>query len=67
MENASNPAEWMAVGLETTVQLHQGLSLGENPLAPAHCALSAAQPKQRSVYFECLSTSFIQLHIHFNR
>lgn len=26
---------------------------------------SGAQPKQRSVYFECLSTSFIQAQIHF--
>lgn len=28
---------------------------------------SGAQPKQRSVYFECLSTSFIQAQIHFRR
>lgn len=28
---------------------------------------SRAQPKQRSVYFECLSTSFIQAQIHFSR
>lgn len=38
-ENASDPAEWMAVGLETPVQLCPGLSLGGNPLAAADYAL----------------------------
>lgn len=28
---------------------------------------SGAQPKHRSVYFECLSTSFIRAQIHFRR
>lgn len=37
--NVSDPAKWMAVGLETSVQLCHGLSLGENPLAAADCAL----------------------------
>lgn len=56
----------MAAALETSVQLCHGLSLGENPLAAADCA-SGAQPKQRSVYSECLSTSFIQAQIHSRR
>lgn len=38
-ENVSDPTKWMAVGLETSVQLCHGLSLGENPLAAADCAL----------------------------
>lgn len=37
--NVSDPAKWMAVGLETSAQLCNGLSLGENPLAAADCAL----------------------------
>lgn len=38
-QNVSDPVKWMAVGLETSAQLCNGLSLGENPLAAADCAL----------------------------
>lgn len=38
-ENQSDPTEWMAAGPETSVQSCRGLSLGENPLAAADCAL----------------------------
>lgn len=39
MENVSISTKRMALGLETSFQLHHGLSLGENPLVAADCAL----------------------------